>query len=85
MVIYAAHHCRHDVGANYHSSRISSFEGECEEAMSGDVMMIISGTVVLIALFLILSTNNGQAFQTVFGSIGQQFTNAVFTLQGRSK
>jgi hypothetical protein len=50
--------------------------------MSQDVMMIISGTVVLIALFLILSTNNGAAFQTVFGSIGTQFVNAIKALQG---
>lgn len=52
--------------------------------MSGDVAMIIGGTVALIALFLILTTQNGGAFQTVFGSIGSQFTHAVSVLQGRS-
>lgn len=84
MVIHATYYCRHDTGADYHSSRISSFEGKCEKKMSGDVLMIISGTVVLIALFLILSQGSGQNFATVFGSIGTQFTHAVSVLQGRS-
>lgn len=56
--------------------------------MSGDVIAIISGTVVLIALFLILtrSSNRGtNAAADVVNSLGTQYTNIVTVLMGKGK
>jgi len=51
--------------------------------MSGTTLAIVSGTVLLIGLYLILTINNGQAFNNVFGSIGSNYVNAIKALQGK--
>jgi hypothetical protein len=52
--------------------------------MDGTMAAIITGTVLLIALFLILNTSNGGAFATVFNSIGGNYANVVKVLMGRA-
>jgi len=47
------------------------------------VGQIIEITAVLIGLFLVLK--NADNFQKAFGTIGQQYVNAVSVLQGGSK
>jgi hypothetical protein len=42
---------------------------------------IIEGTITLILVFLVLS--NAQGFDTVASAIGNVYSNAVRTLQGR--
>lgn len=46
-------------------------------------LAIISGTVVLIALYLMLSSSNGGAAVSIISTIGQQYTNIIHTLMGK--
>ena len=53
--------------------------------MSGTMAAIISGTVLLIALFLILTKQNGSgmnAFGNVINSLGGQYVNVIKAFQG---
>lgn len=44
---------------------------------------IIEVAAVLIGIYLVLSIGQGKAFETVGGTIGGQFVNAVTALQGK--
>jgi len=46
------------------------------------IAQIIEVAAVLIGIYLVLSIDKGGAFQKVAGSGGQQFVNAISTLQG---
>ena len=54
--------------------------------MSGSVIAIVSGTIAIIALFLILTrgTNRGtNAFADVIGAVGTQYTSIAKALMGK--
>ena len=46
-----------------------------------NVNRIIEGTIILVLVFLVLTNANG--FDTVASAIGNVYTSAVKTLQGR--
>jgi hypothetical protein len=47
------------------------------------VMQIIEVTAILLGIYLVLT--NAKGFETAFGAIGTQYTNAVSILQGPKK
>jgi hypothetical protein len=46
-------------------------------------IQIIEVSAVLIGIYLVLTIDKGGAFKTVAGAGGQQFVNAISTLQGQ--
>ena len=49
--------------------------------MGGKISMILSGTGILIAMYLILK--NSSASVSIVNQLGKTYTNSVKTLQGR--
>jgi len=46
------------------------------------VIQIIEVTAVLIGIYLVLTIDKGQAAQSVIGTTGSQYINAIKVLQG---